>query len=359
MTVFAYPAKNRVIGILAPEKIGKSFSLMELGHRALRDGCSVALFEAGDMTKSQRYYRIAQYYARLPRKRKLPGKDFEEFIEVQWPTSFEPGTEERKRLPNLTKELADEALEKQKRRIEKSGAKLRQAYYTTSTLTFSEVERKLGEWHKKDGFLPDVILIDYPDIMQAENPRAEVRHQENMKWKMARHLSQKYHCCVIMCTQADADSYGKEYLQLKNFSETKTKYAHVTAFIGLNKTEEDEEKHQIRLNYLMPPREGSKHPPIKILQCLECCQPYLASEWVKKKGTTVKEGEQPRDKEGNWKLKKGALARQLFKDNPEDYSFKEIAKQGKRPDNRTFAGRLDRGMIVPEVTEMLGVQPDL
>jgi hypothetical protein len=31
----------------------------------------------------------------------------------------------------------------------------------------------------------------------------------------------------------------------------------------------------------------------------------------------------------------------------------------KRPDNRTFAGRFDRGMIVPEVTEMLRVQPDL
>ena len=31
----------------------------------------------------------------------------------------------------------------------------------------------------------------------------------------------------------------------------------------------------------------------------------------------------------------------------------------KRPDNRTFAGRFDRGMIVPEVPEMLRVQPDL
>jgi hypothetical protein len=281
--------RESLIGILAPEKTCKSFMVMECGNRALRAGRNVALFEAGDMTKSQRYHRQAQNFTGLPRKRKLPGHDFEEFIEVEWPLDFQGYTEKRK-LPNLTKELALEAIKKQAKIRAKRGGKLRQAYYTTSSLTFVEIERKLGEWKANDpDFIPDVILIDYPDIMAPENPKKEVRHQEGDKWKIARHLSQKYHACVIMCTQADADSYGKEYLSLKNFSETKNKYGQVTAFIGLNRTTEDESLHQIRINYVLPPREGAKHPPIKILQCLACAQPYLKSDWVRKKGSKLGE----------------------------------------------------------------------
>jgi hypothetical protein len=44
---------------------------------------------------------------------------------------------------------------------------------------------------------------------------------------------------------------------------------------------------------------------------------------------------------------------------PQSARQKPALLQRKRPDNRTFAGRFDRGMIVPEVTEMLRVQPDL
>ena len=321
--------RESLIGILAKEKAGKSYLLSDIGYQALRYGRSVALFEAGDMTKSQRYYRIAQHYTHLPRKRKRPGKDFQEYIDVNYPMDFEGNTEVR-RLHNLTKELALEAISKQAKLMERRfKSKLKQAYYTTSTLTFSEIERKLKEWEANEGFIPDVILIDYPDIMLAENMKLDVRHQENQKWKSGRHLSQKYRACVIMVTQADAESYEKDWLALKNFSESKTKYAHVTAFIGLNKKAEDEQLNRVRLNYLMPPREGSKMPNIQILQCLECGVAYIDSRWMKNKpGIVVHEGEEERDFEGDWKKKsgKGDKAKKYFMDNPVSYSLKEAAK---------------------------------
>ena len=50
--------------LLAPEKRGKTFMLLELSLRAIRQKTNVAFFEAGDMTESQILRRICVYIAK-------------------------------------------------------------------------------------------------------------------------------------------------------------------------------------------------------------------------------------------------------------------------------------------------------
>jgi len=52
------------VSFLAPEKRGKTFWLLELSLRAIRQRANVAFFEAGDMTESQILKRICIYVAR-------------------------------------------------------------------------------------------------------------------------------------------------------------------------------------------------------------------------------------------------------------------------------------------------------
>ena len=47
---------------------------------------------------------------------------------------------------------------------------------------------------------------------------------------------------MITATQADADSYERDLLTLKNYSEDKRKYGHVTAMYGLNLDKDGREK---------------------------------------------------------------------------------------------------------------------
>jgi hypothetical protein len=271
--------RESFIAFLAPEKRGKSFILQELAMRALQAGKNVAVFESGDMTKPQRYKRLAQYLGGYPNHRdKPPG----EIVPVRYPLDFE-GNFEIRDLPNISKEVAEEERRKWKARRERRGGRLRMKFCLNGTLTFKEMERQLEIWQRKYAFVPDVIIDDYIDIHAPENPRLEIRHQETQKWRMARQFSQRYHVCFITATQADADSYDKERLTMKNFSESKSKNAEVTAMIAMNQTKEEKAMNILRLDALAT-RDGITPPEVKILQCLEIGKPYIRSEFSNKRG---------------------------------------------------------------------------
>ena len=101
-----------------------------------------------------------------------------------------------------------------------------------------------------------MIVIDYADLLVGE--AKDFRHLQNEIWKDLRRLSQeKGQPLVITATQADAKSYDADKLKLTNFSEDKRKYAHVTAFYGLNQDKFGREKQIgiLRINELLL-REG-------------------------------------------------------------------------------------------------------
>src|SRR5690606_18755105 len=53
--------------------------------------------------------------------------------------------------------------------------------YTSGSLTAGEINATLDLWERRDGFVADLIVVDFADIMASEI-RAAFRHQENDKW---------------------------------------------------------------------------------------------------------------------------------------------------------------------------------
>jgi len=147
------------------------------------------------------------------------------------------------------------------------------------TLTVGKIRSLLSLWEKRDGFVADLIVIDYADLLTSERG-GEFRHQQNEIWKALRGLSQEFHCLVVTATQADAASYEQKRLKLKNFSEDKRKYAHVTAMYGLNQDPNDREKQigLMRINEFVL-REGDFANVIEVyvLQKLKKNRPLLGS----------------------------------------------------------------------------------
>lgn len=329
------------VAFMASEKRGKSYMLLELANRAVKQGCKVAFFQAGDMTEGQQIRRIMTYHARQPRKPiekdkqfisvrdcihnqmdecdkderecdhgiftkqdvskmgkggirsnieySVLVKKFDEypdyisctncklFQQKKWGTVWlKPNNP-----PPLTAESGKRAL--QKFFIDKK-RQFRLSSHANGTLSVKEIESLLSMWEKQDDFVPDVIIVDYADLLVAEG--TEFRHSQNEIWKGLRRLSQSKTGqairLVVTVTQADAKSYDQNRLKLSNFSEDKRKYAHVTAMYGLNQDPGGREKMLgiIRVNELVV-REGEFYTTreVCILQNINTGQPLISSFW--------------------------------------------------------------------------------
>lgn len=163
----------------------------------------------------------------------------------------------------------------------KGNRRFKLSTHPSRTLTVTEIDRVLDLWEREDGFVSDLVIIDYADIMQPEI-RSDFRHQENDRWMKLRGLSERRHVLVVTATQTDTRSYEKDRLSMQNFSEDKRKFAHVTAMYGLNQDRKGREKELgiMRINEIVI-REGdfSSNKEVYILQNLKRGQPVLSSFW--------------------------------------------------------------------------------
>lgn len=316
--------RESLIGIQGPEKRGKTWWLMFLGMVAGAQRNNVAFFQVGDMSEAQMIKRQGIYLSKKSNKEKycksmlIPvmdcyknqsdscdldervcdfgvitgeGKD-RKWLSFDEAEDYDPCTECRKdnpkqfrgavwykkrsRVDPLTWRGANKQMDKQKRRM--GNKKFKLSTHPNSTINVRGIINQLDIWERFEGFIPDVIIIDYADILAPEDHAKDFRHQVNETWKALRALSQTRKCCIITATQADANSYGKRSQNLKNFTEDKRKYAHATAFYALNQTPEEKERGVMRFGSLLVREDDfSSLKEAKILQCLQIGRPYLDS----------------------------------------------------------------------------------
>ena len=150
--------------------------------------------------------------------------------------------------------------------------------YPNNTLTTTMIRARMEMWRHYEGWVPDVVVIDYADILAPSDRRVEFRHQENEKWKDLRAISQECHCLVIVPTQANAASYEASTLKMKHFSEDKRKFAHVTGMIGLNQSPVEKRRGIMRLNWLVLREDDFEvTKTVKVMQSIRTGRPCLGS----------------------------------------------------------------------------------
>jgi len=303
--------KGGLVAFLGMTKVGKSWLLLDIAMRALKQKRKVAFFQAGDMNREEQLNRIAIYMAGKSNKSKYckkhwevvrdciynqtnqgcPNKKMKQKNEtglfqgenedivrkktrdeivtaLEFDTAYKPCDmcneydTGKKGVPFLKKIKAVSALDKKQGEktsrefLLKNGNEFMLETHQNSTLSVQKAKAKLDEWEKQKGFIPDVIIFDYADIMYGVG-KDERERQKNI-WQALRKLSQEsYQPLVITVTQADADSYTKNTLGMKNFSEDRRKADYVTAMWGLNKDKEGRETELgiLRVNELVL-REG-------------------------------------------------------------------------------------------------------
>lgn len=241
--------RESFLAYMGPEKRGKTFWLIDNAIRAVLNRKRVAFFEAGDMSRRQILKRQYSRIAKVPIK---PG---------EYRVPVEIAHEDRDEPPKVSHEIREEgrglryaqyvraARKILKKRIQCDSAGMRLTVWP-SDLSIGGIHSTLNRW-ESEGWVPDVVVVDYADLVHADNTRQDKRDQINEVWQGLRGISLKYHCLVLTATQTDAASYKTNVIGREHFSEDKRKFAHVTGFIGLNQTHEEKERGLMRLNWVL------------------------------------------------------------------------------------------------------------
>ena len=314
------------VGFLGQEKVGKTWTLMDIAFQAQLGRRRVAFFAAGDMNREEMELRKYIYMSKRSNEfeycqemiipvvdcwwnqngecKEAPGcaPFHDEEKPKKWEASkyFEAldvfddhvpckeciGTPRFRGAPWFKTKEAVEPLDwkaaynRERKYVKKiiRGSRWQFMDKPADTLTPRMIDNQLEIWHNQ-GFDADVILVDYPDIMDVdeEDRRFDFRHRENSKWKKLRAMAHRWHALVIAPTQADAFAYNKLWLDLTNYSEDKRKFSHTTAFFGLNQTDEEAELGLFRINQMLV-RSGKRGKKFAtVLQRLEMGRPHLGS----------------------------------------------------------------------------------
>lgn len=240
--------RDSLIAFMGPDKTGKSVWLWDAAVRGVRATRRVACFDVGDMSEGQVLRRLGSRIKRHPIK---PGS-------VRVPRKFDADEKLEFERIDFDEPLSDRQAFRQTVKICRGMDLLRVECFPNSSASVADLESRLRDWAREDGWVPDVVVIDYADILAPTIRSSDSLREIDETWKALRRLSQDWHCLVLTATQSSALAYSvksKKLLSKQHFSGRKTKLAHVNGMVGLNVWPGDKQKGITRLNWVVR-REG-------------------------------------------------------------------------------------------------------
>lgn len=262
------------VSFLAPEKTGKTTVLSDLVWRGVEQGRRVAYFSCGDMSQDQMILRLIPRLCRRP----LKGGDFRIPVSLKY-RDKEPKIEfETHSAPAIKQEDAVKAFAASG---QNDPTRFRLLTYPAGTLSVADMSAMIDRW-ADEGWMPEIIAIDYADILALPKGFREKRDAITEMWGQLRALSTRTRTLVVTATQSDTEGYTAWLLNQGNFSDSKGKVAHVTAMIGLNMTEAERKLGVCRYNYpALREREFLQGKPsyVAVAGCTRVGRPSLISAW--------------------------------------------------------------------------------
>ena len=315
--------RDSFIALMGIAKIGKTWNLQFIAMCAVQARCNVAVFQAGDLSEGQMMVRNGIYISQRSNKQKyckpllIPILDCKHNQELTCPcrrrrtntvglldTDGNPlGFDEaeklgysacsdcenenwfkgavwhfrRRSVRPLTWQEAFAEAQAYKRRINAKRYKL--STHPAKSLSVGKIEAILDTWERLEGFIPDVVLIDYADILASENKgNKEERDNINETWMALSALRQKRKICLITATQANGSAIKEKTLSREHYANDRRKYDHCTAMYGLSQTNDEKQKGITRWGAIVLREDNwDTEFQVKVLGCLQIGRPYLNS----------------------------------------------------------------------------------
>lgn len=310
--------RKNLFAILAPTKRGKSWWLLELAWHAASEGLKVVVFSL-EMEEEEMGGRSFK---------RISGKDFEKEVIIipifdclhnqkatcnlpcregnssglplddldlppkysdsfsHTPCSvcrgkndgnFAPGLWYKKeRRPKINYASMVSTLKSFKRMF---GDNLRFKTYAIREANIGTIKRDLDLLEYTEGFVPDVVEIDYADILGPENSKLEGRDKVNETWLMLKNLGQTRNALIVTATQSNRGSMDRRKVKATDTGEDIRKLHHANVFVSLNQTPREKRKGLMRIAITVARGvEFDEMKEVLVVQNLSIGQPFLDSE---------------------------------------------------------------------------------
>ena len=217
--------RGELMGIAGAAKAGKSYLLMEFAKYALIEGLKIAFFSL-EMTDIQCARRFYSNYIRGS------------FMPIDEP-KIVPYIKEGEIVHDWIKphliERNDIYREKNRIKMSIGTGGIRFFDTTSSGCTLSDIYQKIDNLRYFEEWDPEVVIIDYADIIESESKHLAGYEQENEKWKlMKREIAQKRNCFCISASQLTRDALDAVKTGIKHTAGSVRKFDHVSVWLSLS-----------------------------------------------------------------------------------------------------------------------------
>ena len=199
--------KGEIGVITAPTGVGKSHMLVNLGCSALKAGFNVIHYTF-ELTETGTGLRYDSNLCQIP--------------------------------SNEVQDRKDEVIEYYKEKGDQLG-KLMIKEYPTGTATVQTLRSHIEKLSLK-GFIPQVLIIDYADIMRSSRQYDSMRHELKKVYEDLRNLAMEKNMPIWTASQSNRDSANSDIVGLENMSESygKAQVADVVISISRKPAEKSE-----------------------------------------------------------------------------------------------------------------------
>ena len=226
----------------APAKRGKSWFLLDSVIRALSAGLRV-YYVSLEMTESQVLRRLWQRLTGTGRK----SEEIDMPYFVDDPKGETATIIDTRKFQVREPDMNDDVMQRVQDIVSKYWhADLEIGLYPTRSMTINRLKDDLRNMEVYEGFVPDVIVIDYADIMLLERGTDE-RDKLNNTWAALRGMAQDRKCAIITASQTGKQTFTLKDAKAEDVSNDVRKTAHVTKLITINQKEDEHDNGIYRL----------------------------------------------------------------------------------------------------------------
>lgn len=274
-------SRGDLIAYLAAAKRGKSWWEWYTAQMATYHGFRAVFFNL-EMTKNQVVRRAWTSLTGMPRRKSE--NQVKRTIEVPYFTregEEGPWSIEVKEKEYPTIDLSKVAAKQKAFRRQFRSGNIRVFSFPAYSATVNDIKAHLDNLYYYDEFAPDVIVIDYADlIVPSSNYRGEYRQQLDEIWKSLRRIAQERNALVVTASQAGRAAFDADAAE-KDIAEDIRKIAHVSKLISINQTKAERDLGVVRIQQLVERDDKIGGRKVVVLQCLDLGQVCLDSRLQK------------------------------------------------------------------------------
>lgn len=260
--------------VLGQSGTGKSWVCQQIAKEATMRGLQVLYINLENTQRKmiQRCYTSICGLPRqdsdviIPRFVKTEGSDKWDIVHESIPMRAIPTDTE-----GIAKMLA-------RHRMRCNGGRMEVLSYPPGLMTMRDIETEIGKLEQYKGFCPDVIVVDYLNLIRSDNTRQDKRLQVDEVSLGLRSMALARNVMVISPIQSNREGYDKE-LTAKNVAENIGNVSHATYVLALSHSAKEKEKGIMRIRILKNRDNKEYATPIIALGCLDIGQPILDTRW--------------------------------------------------------------------------------